>query len=359
VSTFAERGRNSAIDTAKGIGILLVVFGHTQLVLREKGELFRIIYSVHLPLFLALSGVFLSVRRPFFEFLAGKVKTILVPYLLIGIGCIFYQATIGGGGHLARDLFRLFWASSRTMPYGWLPVWFLPHLFVVVGFSYLVIRVLQRRSAPIWVYVLVAALFLICGKLILVDAQSIEVGSWSIGRSFRLKQLPAWPFTMNALFVSSGFVLSGYLMKDKILSASFDDFNLFALSLIVFSGLHIAFDYSLDLNLGVYDHLVISSIEALSGTYLVIYAASKIDGIPFLGRWLRFLGERSLYIMAFHSIGGLALIGILIISEGGTPINVFLHSGVAIAGGLALSISVHELKIRIVGRSSRNVLGAK
>jgi fucose 4-O-acetylase-like acetyltransferase len=41
--------RNATIDIARGIGIILVVLGHNWLVLEDKGELFRVIYSFHLP----------------------------------------------------------------------------------------------------------------------------------------------------------------------------------------------------------------------------------------------------------------------------------------------------------------------
>lgn len=42
------------IDIAKGIGIVLVIIGHT---LPEKSFFRQIIYSFHMPLFMILSGV--------------------------------------------------------------------------------------------------------------------------------------------------------------------------------------------------------------------------------------------------------------------------------------------------------------
>lgn len=50
--------RNDNLDVLKGLGILLVVIGHSEYVLRGKGELFNLIYSVHMPLFFLISGVF-------------------------------------------------------------------------------------------------------------------------------------------------------------------------------------------------------------------------------------------------------------------------------------------------------------
>ena len=55
--------RNIAIDIAKGIGIILVVWGHVIQVSAGEGNfdywgnsIFEIIYSFHMPLFIFLSG---------------------------------------------------------------------------------------------------------------------------------------------------------------------------------------------------------------------------------------------------------------------------------------------------------------
>lgn len=46
--------RNQAIDIAKGVGIFLVVYGHT-----IKGTEFRtFLYAFHMPLFFVISGLF-------------------------------------------------------------------------------------------------------------------------------------------------------------------------------------------------------------------------------------------------------------------------------------------------------------
>jgi fucose 4-O-acetylase-like acetyltransferase len=53
------------IDVAKGIGIILVVLGHNWIIRTEKGELFRIIFSFHMPLFFFLSGVLFKAQSDF------------------------------------------------------------------------------------------------------------------------------------------------------------------------------------------------------------------------------------------------------------------------------------------------------
>ena len=73
--------RDRSIDIAKGIGIFLMVMGHT---ISNKIAL-QWIYSFHMPLFFFLSGVFHSQGKNYKEFLEKKVKTLLVPYFFFSI----------------------------------------------------------------------------------------------------------------------------------------------------------------------------------------------------------------------------------------------------------------------------------
>ncbi|MEO7862090.1 MAG: acyltransferase family protein [Nitrospirales bacterium] len=64
--------RNKTVDIAKGLGILLVVFGHNWIVLHEKGELFRVIFSFHVPLFFFLSGIFFKETTSLFSLIRSR-----------------------------------------------------------------------------------------------------------------------------------------------------------------------------------------------------------------------------------------------------------------------------------------------
>ncbi len=81
------------VDLAKGIGILLVVFGHVWRGLESGHFPIRAglysgvddwIYSFHMPLFFVLSGLFAgrSAARSSGTYLADKLRTIAYPYLL-------------------------------------------------------------------------------------------------------------------------------------------------------------------------------------------------------------------------------------------------------------------------------------
>ncbi|SUY94743.1 acyltransferase [Klebsiella pneumoniae] len=95
--------REAWVDYAKGIGIILVVFGHVNRGLYSAGIQLSgssylltdsIIYSFHMPLFFFLSGlVFLRnpwIKRGKTSFVISKIDTIVYPYvswsLLQGMG---------------------------------------------------------------------------------------------------------------------------------------------------------------------------------------------------------------------------------------------------------------------------------
>jgi fucose 4-O-acetylase-like acetyltransferase len=84
------------VDVAKGLGIFLVVFGHTLGGLRDSPILgntkwlqFSIdyIYTFHMPLFFFLAGLFVarSACRSFYEYFLDKASVIVYPYFMWSI----------------------------------------------------------------------------------------------------------------------------------------------------------------------------------------------------------------------------------------------------------------------------------
>ena len=63
------------IDVAKGLGILMVLYGHSY------GPHNRYIYLFHMPLFFLLSGFLYNPRGSFRDFLIRKVKSLYIPFV--------------------------------------------------------------------------------------------------------------------------------------------------------------------------------------------------------------------------------------------------------------------------------------
>src|SRR5512133_2369883 len=100
-----SKSRLVSIDIARGIGILLVVLGHTLAEANYHVQnptvffLGRLIYSFHMPLFFFLSGLFFKPEIRFPDLLKRRFDSVLKPYLftlfLIYFVSIFYDKNLG------------------------------------------------------------------------------------------------------------------------------------------------------------------------------------------------------------------------------------------------------------------------
>lgn len=89
--TGGTKTRIEWIDVAKGIGIVLVSFGHLRngdgqsVWLPSLDTLISAIYLFHMPLFYFLGGLTFGMRGGFKAFLIRKAKTLLVPYYVFSL----------------------------------------------------------------------------------------------------------------------------------------------------------------------------------------------------------------------------------------------------------------------------------
>ncbi|CAK1229622.1 Uncharacterized membrane protein YcfT (YcfT) [Fructobacillus fructosus] len=141
------------IDVAKAIGIVLVVYGHVILGLHDSGlwtgfinyrALHDVIYSVHMPLFFFLSGIFAInwVERAPGTAIGKKALTLLVPYFLWG----FIQASVmqvfAGSTNNGQGL-----ANAVKLPFiPYAQFWFLYDLFWIFLIYYLLINYLHLTT---------------------------------------------------------------------------------------------------------------------------------------------------------------------------------------------------------------------
>lgn len=127
-------GRISYIDALKGLLIILVIIGHSNVNLIVPRTV-QAIYTVHMPLFFVLSGFFLHRNESIKKQLKKSFKNYIVPYVLTCLVCL---VTILVKWYLTQDLKYegiceeylkrlLFVQIARTSDIG--PIWFLVALF--------------------------------------------------------------------------------------------------------------------------------------------------------------------------------------------------------------------------------------
>jgi acyltransferase len=131
------------LDASKGIGIFLVILGHTTIV----GSPRALIYSFHMPLFFFISGFLFSAKGSFKEFSIIKMKSLLIPYFVFaGITILisyFYM-------HQPIDVKNFILStieSKRNSIYFNAPLWFLTSLFTIEILFYFIVKFIKNKYA--------------------------------------------------------------------------------------------------------------------------------------------------------------------------------------------------------------------
>lgn len=156
--------RLDGLDIAKGIAILLVVYGHVMRGLQVAGLVSfdgiwgyvdYLVYTVHMPVFFVVSGFLYESGRERLQaesalragagggrsFWKPKLLTLAWPYVLWSTVHLVAQAIMSGSGMVNNNA-----SLERLASIGWDPIspfWFLYALFMAFAASYL----LQRFSA--------------------------------------------------------------------------------------------------------------------------------------------------------------------------------------------------------------------
>lgn len=290
--------RNATIDIARGLGILAVVLGHNWLVLNDRGELFRIIYSFHVPLFFFLSGVLLRESRDIRPFLRARIHGLLKPYGVVLAAALVGDAVrhaVGNGGSALTwgAVAGIVYGTGQTIP--WMPLWFLPHLFLASVFVVLFVDRLSGRPKFV--------LWGLAAGLLAIGVASIglfwEPRPWLGGVLGEIAT--GLPWSLDLLPISSAYLLAGYLLQAPVKDFRFRP-SMFLAAAALFGGLHLGFDQTMDLNRRLYGNGVISTLQAACGIYLLLGLADALAGQRRVAPEIARFGRASLFVLIFHGI---------------------------------------------------------
>lgn len=291
--------RNESIDIAKGIGVLLVVLGHNWTVDHNHGLSFILIFSFHMPLFFLLGGVFLNVATDFWQFVGSKIDTLLKPYIVV-LTLVGFQHILVGTATPVSYFGGVLYGVGSTIE--WVPMWFLPSLFITLVFAKIFLSVLSRfQCGNAGLFVAIVSLFTIgawsIGLFTSIDSKAYPILAMIFGPE---KNIIGLPLNLDLLPLSAAFLLLGYLLREKIRKPTFKPMYLIGATAI-FLVLNLTFSYIADLNARLYGHWLTTPICAMSGIYIVISLSVLINGYSrILSRILAYLGRVSLFILIFH-----------------------------------------------------------
>lgn len=327
--------RTGYIDIAKGIGILLVVLGHNALVSRFS---LLLIYSFHMPLFFFLSGFFFNASIPFLELLNKRFHGLLKPYFFTIFLIYFFYVSFGKLS-LETSLWRMiksFYAAGEYVP--WLPLWFLPHLFIVSSFAFAVLKTRSHLLKNRYLYWLFLLAMLMIGVLTIDRFASFHLILF--GKTIKLYGLP---FSADLLLVSAFFFLLGAEARSVVSEKWLENWFLLISAGIVPVVASILIPTLLDIASRMYPLPVINTIEAVAGIWFVLALSRQIElWIPWLANALAYFGQISLIVLIFHYPIQSALQGKI----PGVTSNAFIGEMGSFLGGVIGSVILYELFIK-------------
>jgi acyltransferase len=286
-----EKRRLEWLDALKGIGIILVVSGHSA----AEGVLQTYIYSFHMPLFFFISGYGMAAvgYRGIGEIIRKKSRSLLIPYGFFSAitYVIWFALRRSFSGEPQSDvefyipLLGIFYSAPyKSFLIHNKPLWFLTCLFVAEVVVFLSTEVLRKTQ-----YFKAAAISVGLGISILGYCVSLYSG-------FRL------PWSVEVALVGSLFLTAGYLFhgyQDVLQSKMKPNYALRGLTLCLFvcvgmglSSLN-GFCNMVDAKYNNFLLFLVAAFLGIGACYIAAVSASH-NGL------LRFLGENSLLIFGFN-----------------------------------------------------------
>ncbi|MBY8932322.1 acyltransferase family protein [Pseudomonas sp. Wu6] len=279
------------MDIAKGIGILVIVYAHSWFVANSVDLLYPIIASFVLPLFFFLSGVFFKPEQPFVEMAVRKADGLLKPFFFTMLAYVIVRAVLRGQP-LLPDIGGVFYASVDTIP--WQALWFLPHFWVAILFSWLMLRLIQRLKLPLPGACLLAGAQLLLGIWILPWFWQVPV---SVGE--QTWTMPGLPFSLDVTLISSTYFIYGYLLRDWLRRHESSLLTLL-IAVALFAAVFLYSHDTMDLAQRRYDHWLWTSLLAVIGVYLCWALARVLMVSTLLTRMMTYIGQSTLIVLIFH-----------------------------------------------------------
>lgn len=269
------------IDFARGIVMLLVIWGHIDI---EYMPFFTWTNAIKLPVFFAISGYFFSVNNDKLSIiLKKKVRALIVPYFFLGgiSIAVSYLFKIISGETFTADLILSFVLGKEF--------WFIPCLFVSFFILILLFRIFDGKINHI-----IAASIII----LVIGCVTIRQGAVRIWR---------WDTALIAQF----FVMSGYIYKNIIEPSvmKFVDEGIATLIIVVvyigliFISENTKYGFLVDMNLNQYSNIIICLLACVLGI-LLLFSISKLifnNRNPFC-KSIEFVGKNTLcyFILSFQ-----------------------------------------------------------
>lgn len=282
------------IDILKGIGIIMVVIGHS---CPPDGLLAKIIFSFHMPLFFFVSGYLFNYwkyKSNFDEFIMNNIRRLIIPSI-ITLLIVWLYSYIFLQNLFPNHLIDSFWmlminfcifvgypidGQSFASPVG--PMWFLACLFFSRLIFYKALSI--KNTTSLFLFVLVLTYI------------GVKMGGAHV-----------FPWSIDIAFVSTYFMLAGWLSRKYNLFSVIKPWMLVGVSVL---WIYDITQGGISMNNREYLFPLISLNGAIAGTVFWGTICVYLDKLEernnfFINKFINLLsycGKNSLIILIFHTM---------------------------------------------------------
>jgi acyltransferase len=282
-----EKDRFDWIDVSKGLGIILVVVGHTCF---HYADFIR---NFNIPIFFVISGFLFNDSKwmnKVQDFYISRFKRLIIPYL---VSCMFfYSFWLLIGRHfgenaektipILKPLLGIVYASGTD---DWLvfntPLWFLPCLFMAELIFINLLGMFNGRQGRLTIGILVVTLL-----------------GYFISKIFIL------PWGFDIALIAQFFLYLGYQLRRKNVFNTISGIHYRLL--LTFSAILLItayyFNGMVDMNERNYKNFILFCFGGISGSVLIFALSQIIVQFQAIKGFLVACGGETLIILAFHNI---------------------------------------------------------
>ena len=283
------------IDIARGLAILMVIIGHSQM--NYYGDYWtRLLFSVHLPIFFVLSG-YLYRPKAYRQELKGGWFNLILPYLatvVIGGALIIIARLIPNAYILPYRIFSLksllfsgLYGVNETVKIAKLSIigigaiWFLLAFFLGIQ----IFNLVMKLNIPDWGKGLISIVCTVSG---------ISISQWVY-----------LPWSLDSALFAQIFFFSGYLIKKSTIMTKLSWWMV-----VILSGIYLYSGTQGTLVVADVrdDTMLIGVVAGITNSLFLMWFSQKIEeigkrlNIKWILTWLAFMGAESLTILCFHLI---------------------------------------------------------
>ena len=295
----ARSGRLAFIDIAKGLGIILIVLGHNQVFGFRFPDVRDFLTAFRLPFFFFMAGVTFSVgSKSLGEIALRRADAWLKPLVVVVLVTGLLDTTLRGVTWESVFLGLAYPTGFTIDP---LPLWFLAHLWLLYLFCTMLLKADGRLYDTVPKRVVLLLVLATSGYFLMnAFASASEVPACRVQTEFSTNLFQCGlPFSADILLLTSFYFLLGNFLSRHI--KYFQINRVWALiALAAMAVFQFGFNFTIDFNLRHYDTLVLTTLQALCGIYLMLCACQLLSKVTVAAKILCYLGSASLFILLFH-----------------------------------------------------------